>query len=259
MKIGILTHEVQAERCRAVLAALGVEAHLLERGAEVANSLNGVITDSARLGSTGRTSRTVLLLPPFGSSEVLTGLRADAGAHGTMLHPALPLRTLPPMQMLRETLAGGRLGRLISVKLEYHVQETTQSPNVLLTHALDALHWLTGDPPADAHFERTPAHWLVSLRWGGAYVLLDIGHALPPGYSLPAALTLELYGTGGFAHVNAFQQYLTVFDQGMRREAWTNDSQHYMIEAFIAHLRDGAPLATIDDWLRAQRWVEGLS
>ncbi len=259
MKIGILTHEAQTERCCAVLAALGIEAHPLQRGAAAANSLDGVITDSARLDSTWGTSRAVLLLPPFGSSEVLAGLSADAGAHGTILYPALPLRTLPPMQMLHETLADGRLGRLISVRLEYHVQDSGRPLRDLLIHALDVLHWLTGDDPVDTHIERTPEHWLASLRLGDAYALLDIGRALPPGYSLPEALTLELYGTGGFCRVNAFQQRLTLFDQGMRWEAWTNDSQHYMIEAFIAHLRDGAPLGTIDDWLRAQRWVEELS
>lgn len=259
MKIGILTDEAQAKHCSAVLTALGVEAQLLEHDAVAANSLDGVITDSAHLGSTWHTSRPVLLLPPFPSSVVMAGLRTDAETQGTVLHPALPLRTLPPMQMLYETLAGGQLGRLISGRLEYHVRDASRSPRDLLTHALDVLHWLSGDHPAGAHIEQATAHWLVSLRLGDAHALLDIGHMLPPGYPLPEALTLELYGTGGFARVNAFQQYLMVMDRGMRWDAWTNDSQHYMIEAFIAHLRDGAPLATIDDWLRGQRWAEELS
>jgi len=214
----------------------------------------------AIVATAAQASLPVLCMPPLAAT--LSHARAIIEAcqrSGTELAIAAPLRYHQSIQQLREAVQTGVLGELLFVRAAGQAKHPTDAWRIdpalagggaLFDRAallVDLLRWIVSRDVREVYAE------VATLAPGGlaedtALLMLTfecgLSASLDPSWSRPAAYTgqddliIEVTGTNGVAHLDAFAQYVEVFG---------NDSRHG--QRYPSG--DDLDRLMLADWLRA--------
>lgn len=179
--------------------------------------------------------------------DALVALAAGAGA--TYSQPN-PLRFLPATRALRDAVAAGETGPLLSV---FAAWRTRRAPGDDLLHdfglpLFDYLRWCLDDEIVHAQVMAAPLFGperpvaLLTLRAGRGVVLsVELAAALPPGYQQEDELLIEALGEAAVLRAAPFNQAVTVVGAtGRSRIPWHRDGADLLVGEFVAALREGA-------------------
>jgi len=200
----------------------------------------------ALIQQAARSARALLCPLPLASNvDETLALLHDCAAHDVRLVPIFPLRFIPVVNSLRESIRSGQLGSSLSIKVIYETRPTPASDGAsLMAHevasALDLLLWLTSAVMTNVHAERAGSHaLLLSLALdSGAYALLDVARALPESYPLAENLRIEVIGTEGAAQASPFSQPIHTFTGQARAALWGTDPQRECFLDFVTTIAE---------------------
>jgi predicted dehydrogenase len=197
----------------------------------------------------------------------------SARASGKYLMIGHCIRFWPEYAHLRDLVAGGRLGRLLSLNLTRYGEFPSWSADGWLAdesragggvldmhiHDTDYAHWLLGEPDEVRSWgtvdERGASHAFTTMRFGRTVVHLEGGWNLPPG--TPFKMAFRAVFEQGAAIMDGGP--MTVYEAGkdpltpqfptMRAEGGGNLSDlggyYHEIAYFLDCVRDGTPPETV--------------
>ena len=210
--------------------------------------------------------------PVFDASARLRAAAESLARHHLWFSPVLPLRLLPVAQRIQAHVASGTLGQLLYVKLTYN--ERLPAAERLVTSALiqrggsafDLLRWLLGDEIADVQIARASSAQnaddiaiLSIMMRDKVYATADISWSLPLAYPKPAAITIEIAGTGGSIRSDVLNQTAELYTSGRTQSLnWGSDWHVEALRALIAAQAGQAPPCTLEGLAWAQSQVEKL-
>ncbi len=210
--------------------------------------------------------------PVFDASSRLRAAAESLASHNLWFSPVLPLRLLPVARRIRAHVASGTLGQLLYMKLTYNerppVAERSMTSALIQRggSAFDILRWLLGDDIADVQIARASSAQRVDdiailsiVMRDKAYATADISWSLPRGYPKPAAITIEIAGTGGSIRSDVLNQTAELYTSGaMRSLNWGSDWHVEALRALAAAEAGEAPPCTLEQLIWAQSQVERL-
>lgn len=195
---------------------------------------------------------------------------------GTALQIAFPVRFAPPVQRLKDLLASGALGRLISAKCTNHGRmpggwflDPDQAGGGAVidhtVHVIDVLRWALGAEVTEVYAEvgygllhDTPIDDAGLLSFGldnGMYGTLDTSWSRPENYATWGDVTIEVLGDRGLVRVDAFKQALTLTSAPANKTEWVgwgSDADLGLVQDFLETVRTGRePTITGTDGLKA--------
>jgi predicted dehydrogenase len=193
---------------------------------------------------------------------------------------AFPMRSSPPMVMLKASVDEGALGEIVSIE----GVNTGEMPDLHRTwfvdpgrsgggaitdhvvHLADLYRWLLASEVVEVYavanrilhdrFAAVETGGLVSLRFAnGASATIDCSWSKPRSYPTWGGLSVEVVGTRGALAVDAFAQHLVVHGAAQSDSTWPfwgTDPNTGMLSEFVAAIRERrAPAVTGVDGLRA--------
>ena len=194
-----------------------------------------------------------------------------AGA-GLCMLPLLPLRLLPVAQLIREQLVAGSLGRLFYLKLSYNERLPASGAvaGALAQRgagAFDLLRWLLGVEIADVWLTRgrlaqaDEGIVILSLALADdSYATVDLSWSLPASYPKPAAITLEIAGSGGSIRSDLLNQNAMLYSADTAQCLNWGSDWHIEVLRALADLNAGKPPSfSLEDLALAQAQVEALA
>ncbi|HEX5501030.1 MAG TPA: hypothetical protein VFW96_00325 [Thermomicrobiales bacterium] len=214
----------------------------------VAAENRGLAIDYARRAlERGKAALSLAWPDDLAQFDALVALAARAGVAYSQPNP---LRYLPATRALRDAVAAGETGPLLSV---FAAWRTRRAPGDDLLHdfglpLFDYLRWCLDDEIVHAQVMATPLFGperpvaLLTLRTGKGVVLsVELAAVLPPGYQQEDELLIEALGEAAVLRAAPFNQAVTVVAAtGRSRVPWHRDGADLLVGEFVAALREGA-------------------
>ena len=212
------------------------------------------------------------------ATQMEDGRRMVKTAENTrqILQMAFPMRYSVPVARVKQQLDQGQLGRILLLNGTNHgknpggwfVNPTLSGGGAVMdhtVHVVDLMRWYTKSEVREVYAEidtrfhpiGTDDTGLLSLEFENGVIA-----ALDPSWSRPQRsfptwgdVTLEIVGTEGVIHLDAFAQHLVQYKETLGRAQhlpWSDDPDVRMLESFFSCIREGhAPLASGRDGILA--------
>ena len=277
---------------RASGAAAAVDAPTFAGVEELLERIDGAVVTSAnsrhrRLAELAAAAHVhVLCEKPLATTA--EDARAMVGAcerGGVRLMTAFPMRWSPAARALASMVHGGALGEPVFLEgtnngrmpndlAPWFVDPVLSGGGAVTDHVVhlaDMYRWLLGTEVAEVYavanrilqegFAAVETGGLVSLRFAnGTLATIDCSWSRPRSYPTWGGMAIDVIGTGGAVHVDAFRQRLAVYgtpEAGVSWLSWGADADRGMLEEFAAVVReDRQPAVTGVDGLRAVEIVQ---
>ncbi len=212
------------------------------------------------------------------ATRIEDGHRMVQAAHDAkkLLQMAFPMRYNIPAARLKQQLDQGRLGRILLMNGTNHgknpggwfIDPVLAGGGAVMdhtVHVVDLMRWYTGSEVREVYAEIDTRFHPIGIDDTGLLTLEfenGVIAALDPSWSRPQRsfptwgdVTLEVVGTEGVTHLDAFAQHLVLYKEiaGQAQHlGWGDDPDLRMLESFIACIRAGTPpLASGHDGLQA--------
>ncbi len=178
----------------------------------------------------------------------LDDLAALAARHGAGLSLPNGLRYLPATIALREAVARGDTGPLISIFAAWRTSRPLGDPLGALGPALlDLLGWCVPGPfdraqvTADRLFGPERGAAALTLRGQDGLVrTIELAASLPVGHEQEDELLIEVLGEEAALRAEPFNQAITISGvRGRTRREWGTATLGPILDAFVAALRAG--------------------
>ncbi len=194
--------------------------------------------------------KAVLCLTPPADLAQFDALAALAARHGAPLGLPNELRFLPATRALRDTVARGETGPLLSA---FAAWRTRRAPGDLLRDLgaplLDLLRWCLPAAGAIVRAQATVAPpfghdrsaALLTLRTASGLVCtVELAAALPPDHEQEDEVLIEILGEEAALRAEPYNQAIAISGPGERRRLpWHRDALYPLLDAFVAALREG--------------------
>lgn len=201
---------------------------------------------------------------------------------GRILQMAFPMRYSVPVEHVKQQLDQGQLGRILLLNGTNHgknpggwfVNPALSGGGAVMdhtVHVVDLMRWFTQSEVLEVYAEidtrfhsiGTDDTGLLTLEFeNGVIAGLDPSWSRPPrSFPTWGDVTLEIVGTEGVTHLDAFAQHLVHYQETLGRAqhlGWGDDPDFCMLKSFFACISEGqAPLASGRDGLMATEvaWV----
>lgn len=280
------------DRGRGEAAAAAVGTATFERAEDLLGRADGVVVTSAnsrhrRLAEMAAAAGVhVLCEKPLATTVDDARAIVDACARaGVRLMTAFPMRWSPAARSLASMVRGGSVGEPVFVegtnngKMPNDLAPWFVDPELSgggavtdhVVHLADLYRWILGAEVVEVYavanrilqerFGAVETGGLVSLRFAnGVLATIDCSWSRPRSYPTWGGMTLDVVGTGGAAHVDAFRQRLAVYgtaEAGVSWLSWGVDADRGMLVEFVDVVRGGRePSVTGIDGLRAVEIVQ---
>ena len=211
------------------------------------------------------------------NGEEAERIAASARATGTPLGVAFCHRFHPPVMMVKEAIAAGRIGRVMMFRNRFGGKQDMSGrwfadPDVAgggalmdtAVHSVDLFRFLVGDPTwvtgasADlaGHYDLEDSGIITLGTATGAFGVIEASWSTPASANI-----IEVYGSDGAAVVDYSTGETKILGKG--ESAWESltwsgpDRFEREVEAFIAAVRNKAPVpVTGEDGLAASRILD---
>jgi predicted dehydrogenase len=194
------------------------------------------------------TGKPTLCLTLPGELAALDELAALAARHDSTLSLPNELRYLPATIALREAVARGDTGPIISVFVSWHTREAIGDPLAVLgPRTLDLLGWCL--PGAIERAQVTAGPLFGPERGAAALTLrgrdgvvrtVELAAALPEGYAQADELLVEVLGAEAALRAEPFNQAITVAGaRGQWRQEWGAEAIGPILDGFVSAVRAG--------------------
>ncbi len=279
-----------AERARAAAASVGIPA--IPSAEALLEGVDGVVVTSAnsrhrRLTELAAAARVhVLCEKPLATSvEDAEAMVEACSRAGVRLMTAFPMRWSPSCRALASMIRDGSVGDPLFLeganngKMPNDLAPWFVDPELSgggavtdhVVHLADLYRWMLGTEVVEVYAvanrilqERFPdveTGGLVSLRFAtGALATIDCSWSRPRSYPTWGGMSVDVIGTGGAIHVDAFRQRLALYgapDAGVSWLSWGVDADRGMLEEFAAVVRENRePAVSGVDGLRAVEIVQ---
>lgn len=279
-----------AERARGAAAVVG--APTFERVGELLERVDGAVVTSAnsrhrRLAELAAGAHVhVLCEKPLATNVGAARAMVEACERGGVrLMTAFPMRWSPPARALASMVHDGALGEPVFLEganngmmpndlAPWFVDPALSGGGAVTDHVVhlaDLYRWLLGCEVVEVYavanrilqerFGAVETGGLVSLRFAnGTLATIDCSWSRPRSYPTWGGMAVDVIGTGGAVHVDAFRQRLMVYgtrEAGVSWVSWGVDADRGMLEEFAAVVReDRQPAVTGVDGLRAVEIVQ---
>lgn len=181
---------------------------------------------------------------------ILDDLAALAADRGAPLSLPNALRYLPALVGLREAVARGETGPVLSLFAAWRTSRAIGEPLRALGPAtLDLLHWLL---PAPIDRVQVTAGMLFGPERGAAACTLrgtdgivrtvELAAALPAQHDQADELLVELLGEEAALRAEPFNLAITIIGTARRRQFWGTEALVPILDAFVAALRGDGDL-----------------
>jgi predicted dehydrogenase len=216
------------------------------------------------------------------TAEDSAAIVAACRSAGVPLMTAFPMRFSPVMRDGVHAVREGRLGQVLScvgtnqgrlpmAERAWFVDPALSGGGALIDHVVhlaDILRWMLGNDPVEVYAvsNRILHGQVVGVETGGLVVLtfadgtfasIDSSWSRPARYPTWGGMALEVVGEGGVLTLDAFSQFLTVYDGPQRPLSWPgwgSDPNQGLIDEFVAVCAGRtAPSVTGDDGDAATR------
>lgn len=192
------------------------------------------------------------------------------------LQMAFPMRYNIPAARVKHQLDQGRLGRIRLMNGTNHgknpggwfIDPHLSGGGAVMDHTVhlvDLMRWYTGSEVREVYAEIGTRFHQIGVDDTGLLTFEfenGVVAALDPSWSRPQRsfptwgdVTLEIVGTKGVMHLDAFAQHLVHYQESSGRAqhlGWGDDPDLRMLQSFISCIRTGnAPLASGHDGLQA--------
>ncbi|MCL6445271.1 MAG: Gfo/Idh/MocA family oxidoreductase [Alicyclobacillus sp.] len=206
--------------------------------------------------------------------DAVTMIRA-CRQRGVSLQIAFPCRFNVPVARAKQIVDEGRLGRIIAIRGTnrgqnpggWFVQQDLSGGGAVLdhtVHVVDLMRWIMRSEVTEVYAEVDTRFYdiptddcgLLMLEFeNGVFASHDPSWSRPKSFPTWGDVTMEIVGTDGVTHVDAFAQHLTVYNDNTMRvtqDYWGNDMDLGLVIDFVECVRTGRPPSiTGEDGLRA--------
>lgn len=220
--------------------------------------------------------KSILCEKPIATTrEDAEAMIAAAERYGVILAMAFPMRHNLPAQRAREALLAGTIGEPIAIRATNHgtlppgwfTDPALSGGGAVMDHTVhvaDLLRWYTGEDPTNVYAEMSSRLYGLAVE-DTAFLTLSfpsgLTATLDPSWSRPASfptwgdVTMEIAGSRGTLHLDAFAQRLFLSprrSEHMEWITWGTDMDRAMVADFARAVREhAAPEASGRDGERA--------
>lgn len=195
---------------------------------------------------------------------------------GVQLMTAFPCRSLMSVIRAKEAVERGEIGEIIAIKgtnrgsnpRGWFVDPSLSGGGALLdhtVHVMDLMHWFTKSQVREVYaYAATRFNeelqvddaGMIHVKFeNGVFGVLDTSWSRPKSFPTWGDVTMEIIGTKGVVHVDAFAQKNEIFSDEDGKgswEFWGDNMDNMMAASFVDAILAGKPVPiTGEDGLRA--------
>ncbi|MBW4082520.1 Gfo/Idh/MocA family protein [Paenibacillus sp. S150] len=194
--------------------------------------------------------------------------------NGVFLGTAFPVRFSTPVAAAKQVIDNGQIGNILAIKGTNHgfipegwfTEPALSGGGAVMDHTVhlvDLMRWIMGTEVSevyaehDSRFSDNPIDdcGIATLEFqNGVFATIDFSWSRTKIYPVWGDVTMEIIGTEGILHVDAFGQKIEVFSEanGVRWDYWGDNMDAGLLQNFVESIREGLePLVTGLDGLRA--------
>jgi len=200
--------------------------------------------------------------------------------NGVLLSTAFPVRFCTSVATAKQVVESGQLGQIYAIKSTNHgtipgdwfVDRVLAGGGAVTDHTVhlvDVMRWMMGAEVATVYAESNTRFGddpiddcgIVTIEFdNGVFATIDCSWSRSSkSYPTWGDVTMEILGSDGILHVDAFNQKVNVYSDtlGTKWENWGDNMDAGLIADFVASVREGRqPLVSGLDGLRATEVVE---
>ncbi|TVY04226.1 Gfo/Idh/MocA family protein [Cohnella terricola] len=193
---------------------------------------------------------------------------------GVYLGTAFPVRFSTPVAAAKKAIESGQIGEILAIKGTNHgfipegwfTDPALSGGGAVMDHTVhlaDLMRWFMETEVKkvyaeyDSRFSDNPIDdcGIVTLEFeNGAFATIDCSWSRTKAYPTWGDVTMEIIGTEGILHVDAFGQKINVYSDkvGVKWDPWGDNMDEGLLRNFLDHIGQGKPpLVTGVDGLRA--------
>jgi predicted dehydrogenase len=185
--------------------------------------------------------------------------------HDVMLQTAFPVRFSEPIQQLKRYVDSGAIGEILSFRTTnrgqnpggWFIDSALSGGGAVFDHTVhmvDIMRWLSGQEVKEVtaevdtffHDGEIDDAGLLTLTFdGGIIASHDASWSRTPNYPIWGDVTIEVIGTEGTVSVDAFKEYVRIYNKDGERPVenafFGNDMELGLVEDFKKSIREKRP------------------
>jgi predicted dehydrogenase len=199
------------------------------------------------------------------SIEQAEEMIAVCNQYDVILQTAFPVRFSEPIQQLKRFVDSGGIGEILSFRTTnrgqnpggWFIDPALSGGGAVFDHTVhmvDIMRWLSGQEVKEVvaevdtffHDGEIDDAGLLTLTFdGGIIASHDASWSRTPTYPIWGDVTIEVIGTKGTVAVDAFKEYVRVYNKDGERQVenafFGNDMDFGLVEDFIKSIREKRP------------------